>query len=95
MDSTLKQLLVTVRYEASPVPCKCTRFKKDLQDKLFEQVMEKENGGGGKLIICFSLSVRPSIHSFVYPPAKSYRKKVLVLAVNPLSWKLLLLSLFI
>ena len=56
------------------VPNCSTRFKKDLQDKLFEQVMEKESGGGGKLIACYSSSGRPSIHSFVRPPAKSYRK---------------------
>ena len=42
------------------------KFKKDLQDKLFEQVMEKESGGGGKLITCYSSSVRPSIRSFVH-----------------------------
>ena len=48
------------------VPNCSTRFKKDLQDKLFEQVMEKESGGGGKLIICYSSFVRPSIRSFVH-----------------------------
>ena len=48
------------------VPNCSTRFKKDLQDKLFEQVMEKESGGGGKLIICYSSSVRPSIRSYVH-----------------------------
>ena len=44
------------------VPNCSTRFKKDLQDKLFEQVMEKESGGGGKLITCYSSSIRSFVH---------------------------------